>query len=215
MTNMQNFDYMSWVIIPGLIFLARLLDVSMATVRHILANKGMREAVPIIGFFEVLIWLVAITQVMQNLNNIASYLGWAFGFSAGTYLGIVIEEKLALGYQIVRIFTQESSPDIPDILRKQHFGVTTVAARGARGPVDLVFVVTRRSRLPLLLNTLKTHAPNLFFTIEDVRKVDAGFFPKTVPLPDSEATTDTVATDTTATSTDSDATARRAEPPRT
>lgn len=193
---MQHIDYMSWVIIPGLIFLARLLDVSMATVRHILANKGMRRAVPIIGFFEVLIWLVAITQVMQNLDNIASYLGWAFGFSAGTYLGIVIEEKLALGYQIVRIFTQESNPGIPDILRKQHFGVTTVAARGAKGPVDLVFVVTRRNRLPLLLSTLKTHAPNLFFTIEDVRKVDAGFFPKTIPIPESESAPDKAATDT-------------------
>lgn len=206
---------MSWVIIPGLIFLARLLDVSMATVRHILANKGMRKAVPIIGFFEVLIWLVAITQVMQNLNNIASYLGWAFGFSAGTYLGIVIEEKLALGYQIVRIFTQESSPDIPDILRKQHFGVTTVAARGARGPVDLVFVVTRRSRLPILLNTLKTHAPNLFFTIEDVRKVDAGFFPKNIPIPESESMADTTASDTGETSAESDANAQPTGSPQT
>jgi uncharacterized protein YebE (UPF0316 family) len=95
----ESFDWVSWVGIPCLIFFARLLDVSMATIRNILSNRGLRRAAPVIGFFEVLIWLVAITQVMQNLNNIASYLAWALDCSGGNYLGIVLEEKIALGHE--------------------------------------------------------------------------------------------------------------------
>lgn len=182
----QDFNWVSWVLIPFLIFFARLLDVSMATVRNILSNRGLRKVAPIIGFFEVLIWLLAITQVMQNLNNVASYLAWALGFSAGNYLGIILEEKLALGYQIVRIFTHEKSPQLIELLREERFGITTVSARGSRGPVELIFIVTRRKRLGRLVSILKTHAPGLFYTVEDVRKVDAGIFdtgimPKSIP----------------------------------
>jgi uncharacterized protein YebE (UPF0316 family) len=172
----EAFDWVSWVLIPLLIFLARLLDVSMATVRNILTNRGLRQVAPLIGFFEMLIWLVAITQVMQNLNNVASYLAWALGFAAGNYLGILIEERLALGHQIVRVFADERGSALAQLLREEHFGVTTVNARGSQGPVELIFVVTRRKRLQSLLALLHTHAPNLFFTIEDVRGVDAGFF---------------------------------------
>lgn len=172
----EVFDWVSWVLIPLLIFVARLLDVSMATVRNILTNRGLRRIAPLIGFFEMLIWLVAITQVMQNLNNVASYLAWALGFSAGNYLGIILEERLALGHQIVRVFASERGSALAQLLREEHFGVTTVNARGSKGAVELVFVVTRRKRLQSLLTLLRTHAPNLFFTIEDVRWVDAGFF---------------------------------------
>lgn len=175
MANFE-FDWISWVVIPVLIFCARLLDVSMATVRNILSNRGFKKAAPIIGFFEVLIWLIAITQVMRNLNNVASYLSWAFGFSAGNYLGIVLEEKIALGFQIVRVFVFEKSSEIASILREKNFGVTSVQASGSRGPVTLLFVVTKRKRLKPLLSLLKENVPTAFYTIEDVRKVNSGIF---------------------------------------
>lgn len=174
--GMEGFDYMGWVVIPSLIFIARLADVSLATLRHILVFKGMRKIVPIFGFFEIMIWLVAITQVMQNLSNIACYLGFGLGFAAGTYVGIVVEEKLALGHQLVRIITRKPLPDLHRLLIDSGYGVTVVPARGSQGAVEIFFVATARKRMPGLLGVLREFDPNLFFTIEDVRSVASGIF---------------------------------------
>lgn len=92
----MNFDYFNWIILPLLIFVSRLADVSLATLRHIFVSKGYKTLVPILGFFEVLIWLIAIRQIFNNVDNIACYLAWAGGFSAGTYLGMYLEEKIAI-----------------------------------------------------------------------------------------------------------------------
>lgn len=173
---MEGFDYMGWIVIPSLIFIARLADVSLATLRHILIFKGMRKIVPFFGFVEILIWLVAITQVMQNLSNVACYLGFAFGFAAGTYVGIVVEEKLALGHQLVRIITRKPLPDLHTLLIDNGYGVTVVPARGSQGPVELFFVATERKRMPKLLGALHDFDPELFYTVEDVRSVTAGIF---------------------------------------
>src|ERR1043165_1455955 len=99
----MDFDYFDWIILPLLIFISRLADVTLATLRHIFISKGLKHIVPVLGFFEVLIWLIAIRQVFNNLNNMACFISWAAGFSAGTYLGILIEEKLAIGVQMIRI----------------------------------------------------------------------------------------------------------------
>lgn len=71
---MENFNYMAWVFIPLLIFIARLADVSLATLRHILIFRGHKKIEPVFAFVEVMVWLLAITQVMNNLSNIASLL---------------------------------------------------------------------------------------------------------------------------------------------
>lgn len=172
---------MSWIVIPCLIFLARLADVSLATMRHILIFKGMRKVVPVLGFVEVLIWLVAITQVMQNLTNVVCYLAFAFGFAAGTYVGILVEERLALGHQLVRIITARNSPDLQEMLRANHYGITVVPARGSQGPVEIFFVAVERKRIRALLERLREFDENLFFTVEDVRSVDAGIFSRSTP----------------------------------
>lgn len=170
---MDGFDYTAWIVIPVLIFIARLMDVSLATFRHILIFKGMRKIVPAIGFVEVLIWLVAITQVMQNLSNIACYLGFASGFAAGTYVGIVLEEKIALGHQLVRIITQRKTPELRAALSTSRFGVTVVPAQGSKGPVDIFFVAVERKRMKKLIKCIRECDPDLFFTIEDVRSVSS------------------------------------------
>jgi uncharacterized protein YebE (UPF0316 family) len=171
-----NFDYWNWVVIPVLIFLARMTDVSLATLRHIMVNKGMKRIVPFLGFFEVLIWLMAITQVMQNLTNVACYIAWASGFSTGTYLGMVIEEKIALGYQIVRIITNQQSEELIEELKKQGHGVTVVPAVGALGPVKMVFTIVKRKDVSLVIKQIKEFNPQSFFTVEDVRNTSAGVF---------------------------------------
>ena len=105
----MTFDYFNWIILPLLIFISRLADVSLATLRHIFISKGFKALVPILGFFEVLIWLIAIRQIFNSVDSVVCYIAWAAGFSAGTYLGMYIEEKLALGMQIIRIITNDDT----------------------------------------------------------------------------------------------------------
>lgn len=173
---------MAWVGIPALIFLARLCDVSLATLRHILIYRGIKKIAPLIGFFEALIWVVAITQIMKNLNNPVHFFTWALGFAAGTYLGILLEEKLALGHQLVRIITNRMSPELIEKLRGGGYGATVIPARGAVGPVDVIFVAAKRKDVPEVVQLIRQQDPRIFFTIEDVRSVDAGVFRGHKPL---------------------------------
>ncbi len=170
-TVMDYPGLMEWVVIPVLIFVARLIDVSLATLRHILVNKGQRNVVPFLAFVEVSIWLLAISQVMQNLSNIACFLGWAAGFSLGTYVGMIIEEKLALGYQLVRVITSGDASSIIQNVSKKRYGITTMKALGSRGGVEVLLIVSERKRLKALLDLLRSLDPKPFYTIEDVRSV--------------------------------------------
>ncbi len=151
---------------------------------------------PAIAFVEVLVWLVAITQVMNNLSNFASYLAWAGGFSAGTWLGMVIEEKIALGHLIVRIITEKRKPSILKELREAGFGSTSLDAHGSMGPVNIIFIVVSRKELQRLLGLITQQLPGCFYTIEDVRFVDPALIsrgrPPEIPTPTPEAPNDVI-----------------------
>ncbi|MCU0433749.1 MAG: DUF2179 domain-containing protein [Bacteroidia bacterium] len=169
-------DLFNWVILPLLIFISRLGDVTLATLRNIFISKGFRTIVPFVGFFEVLIWLIAMKQVMSQANNVAAYLAWAFGFAAGTYVGMRIEERLALGTQVIRIITNQLSQDLIDALRNANHGITVVDAEGAKGPVKMIFTVVKRANVPDVIDILEKHQPNAFFSVEDVRNAHHGVF---------------------------------------
>lgn len=168
-----SFDFVAWVVIPVLIFVAKLADVSLATVRHILVYKGMRRIVPLLAFVEVSIWLLAITQVMQNLDNWMSILAWSAGFAAGTSMGMWLEEKLALGYQLIRVISRGNHVALIDAIRSKGFGATLVEASGAKGAVQIVLVVSERKRLFELRSILAGIEPEPFYTVEDVRSVES------------------------------------------
>lgn len=169
-------EVMSWVVIPLLIFTARLIDVSLATLRHILVNRGAKRIVPALGFIEVLVWLVAMTQIVNNLTNVACYLAWAGGFATGTYVGMRIEEKLALGHQLIRVISQSDSHELVENLRAQGYGVTVIAAQGGTGPVHILFIATTRVNANELMTAILQYNPKLFVTLEDVRSVGSGIF---------------------------------------
>lgn len=172
----MDFDYFSWIILPLLIFLSRLGDVTMATLRHIFISKGFRKIVPILGFFEVLIWLVAIRQVFSHLDNIACFIAWAAGFSAGTYLGMYIEERLAIGTQIIRIITGEDITTLTDALKKRNQGITIVDGQGAVGPVKLIFTIVKRTNKAEVIELIHLYAPRAFYSVEDVKGSERGVF---------------------------------------
>lgn len=170
-------DVLNWIIIPILIFLSRLADVTLATLRNIFIHKGFRKIVPFIGFFEVLIWLIAMKQVLSHVDNIAAYLAWAGGFAMGTYVGMRIEERLALGNQVIRIITtEEDSTSLVKMLRESNHGLTVVDGMGAKGPVKLLFTIVQRKHMKDIIGKIETIQPNAFYTIEDVRSAEHGVF---------------------------------------
>lgn len=172
----MHFDYFSWIILPLLIFISRLGDVTMATLRHIFISKGLKKIVPILGFFEVLIWLVAMRQVFSHLDNAACFIAWAAGFSAGTYLGMYIEERLAIGTQIIRIITAEDISPLIDILKKRNQGITIVDGHGAVGPVKLIFTIVKRTNKAKVIELIRIYTPKAFYSIEDVKGSERGIF---------------------------------------
>ncbi|MGB3948742.1 MAG: DUF2179 domain-containing protein [Bacteroidia bacterium] len=172
----NNFDYYNWIILPILIFVSRLGDVSLGTLRHVFISKGYKKIVPVIGFFEVLIWIVVIGQIMKNLNNVACYLAWAGGFSAGTYVGLMIEERLALGLQVIRVITNQNCDKLLENLRLENHGVTVVDAQGAIGPVKMIFTIVKRKNTVRVIELIRQHNPSAFYSIEDIKEINQGIF---------------------------------------
>ena len=167
----------AWVILPLLIFLARIADVSMETIRVIYISRGIKYLAPIIAFFEIIIWLLAMEVVLKDLSNIVYFMAYAFGFAAGTYVGLVIEERLSIGTVILRIVTTEESTDtIAAFLESEHFGVTCLDAQGSRGNVRMILSLVNRTDVPRITEHLEKTNPNAFFSIEDVRYVNQGVF---------------------------------------
>lgn len=173
-TIFSDFDYYSWVILPLIIFFSRLCDVSLGTLRHVFISKGYRKIVPFIGFFEVLIWIVVVAQIMKNLNNVACYLAWASGFASGTYVGLLIEERLALGRQVIRIITNQNCDELLEAFKKGNHGVTVIDAQGAVGPVKMIFTIIERVDVQKVVKLIAIHNPSAFYSIEEIKDSNQG-----------------------------------------
>lgn len=171
-----TFDYYSWITLPLIIFCSRVCDVSLGTLRHVFISKGFRKIVPVLGFFEVLIWIVVVAQVMKNLNNVACYLAWAGGFATGTFVGLWIEERLALGLQVVRIITNQNCDDLLLALKEKNHGVTIVDGQGAVGPVKMIFTIIQRKNVRSVAQLIHEHNPSAFYSVEDIKNAKQGVF---------------------------------------
>ncbi len=171
----------SYLLLPLLIFFARIVDVTIGTMRIILVSRGKRNVVPFLAFFEVLIWILAISRIFQNLDNPLCYLAFAAGFATGNYVGMLVEEKLALGTQLIRIITQKEAGPLLRALREKGFGVTVVEAMGSNGPVHVIYSVTDRKRIREIVALVRQFNPNAFYSIEDIRHAEKGIFPAPVP----------------------------------
>ncbi|HOG83015.1 MAG TPA: DUF2179 domain-containing protein [Smithellaceae bacterium] len=170
-------EIFKFVLLPALIFLARICDVTLDTLRIIYVGRGMKFLAPVIGFVEVLIWLVAITQIFKNLSNPACYVAYAGGFAMGNYIGILLEEKMAIGTVVIRIITQKDAEALIRRLKENRYGVTNVDAQGAMGQVKIIFTIVKRKDIDSVLEIVRGCNPLAFYTIEDVRSVRKGVFP--------------------------------------
>jgi uncharacterized protein YebE (UPF0316 family) len=175
-TSFYDSDLFSYVLLPLLIFMARICDVSIGTMRIIFVSKGKRNIAPVLGFFEVLIWITAISKIMQNLDNYINYIAYAAGFATGNYVGMIIEEKLAMGIQMIRVFAHEKGPELVQLLNLSGYGATVVEANGAREKVHLIYTIVQRNKLTDVLEVINRFDPKAFYTIEDVKAVNEGIF---------------------------------------
>lgn len=128
------------------------------------------------GFFEALIWIIVGSQVFKNINNIASYFAWAGGFATGTYVGLIIEERLALGIQIIRIISNQNYDKLIEALKNAKHGFTIVDGRGVMGAVTLIYTVVMRKSVTEVEDLIKQHLPTAFYSVEDVKDTNAGVF---------------------------------------
>lgn len=171
-TEIVNSPYFDYFILPFFIFCLRICDVTLDTMRIIFMTKGYRNLAPIIGFFEILIWIVAITRIMQNLNNWVSYVAYAAGFATGNYVGMLLDEKLAIGHELIRVITRIDARDLANALRSAGYGVTTVQASGMQGDVGILFVIVNRKNQKHAIEIIERNTPNAFYTIENIHFVN-------------------------------------------
>lgn len=164
------------LILPLFIFLARICDMSLDTLRIIFISKGYKTVAPIIGFFEVLIWIVVITRIMQNLDNWICYVAYAGGFATGNFVGMMLDEKLAIGHEMVRVITKKDAHDLTTALRSAGFAVTSVDAMGMQGAVGILYIVITRKMLNDVIAIINTYNPNAFYTVESINFVNKKVF---------------------------------------
>jgi uncharacterized protein YebE (UPF0316 family) len=169
--------------LPFLIFAARICDVTIGTLRIIFVSKGMKSVAPVLGFFEVLIWIVVISQILTKADDWICYIAYASGYATGNYIGMIIEERLAMGIYLVRVFTLKSGTELVQILNKKNFGATCLKGRGMSNEVDVVETVVSRKNMLMVESLIKDFDAEAFFVIEDVRSTQKGIFPsKNLPM---------------------------------
>jgi uncharacterized protein YebE (UPF0316 family) len=164
-------DVLFWTLA---IFFAKLTDVSMGTMRQILIVRGRRGVASISAFFEIMIWILAVSRVITNWE-IYSMFAYALGFASGNFLGSYIEEKIALGYMFAYIVPKKNVKELAQVLRSAGFGVTLIHGIGLKGPQPVYNVLFRRRDTRRLVNIIKKHDKSAFFTLMDVRSERGGY----------------------------------------
>ncbi|KAF0198970.1 MAG: hypothetical protein FD166_961 [Bacteroidetes bacterium] len=174
----QDSPVFTWVVLPLLIFLARISDQTIGTLRLIFLSKGQKKLAPFLGFFEVIIWLIAVSQIMKHLDNVFCYIAYGGGFAMGNYIGMVVEEKLSIGNVLIRIIPRRDTTELITYLRENNYGVTSVEAEGAKGKVNIVFTIIQRKDVEHVVSIINRFNPNAFYTIEEVKAINEGIFKK-------------------------------------
>ena len=165
---------MSWMILGTslLIILARIADVSLGTLRTVCVVNGRKNLAWALGFFEVLVWVLVVSKVIANLNVPAYAIAYAIGAASGSWVGIMVEQRLAFGEQVVRIFSRKGR-EIAANLREKNYRVTEIDGRGRDGHVELLFIEVPRKEAMRVAQTARTLDPQCYFVVDDIRMTSA------------------------------------------
>lgn len=159
----------------GLIFVLRLLGVAIGTLRFLVMMRGLKLASAALGFFEVLVYVIAIGKVVNDLGNVWNVLGYCLGFSAGTVVGMWLDERYVLGFANVRIVTRKSGQAVASAIHAAGYGATVEWGSGRDGPVAIVTAMVRRKEISDLFALADGADPGAFVTVEEARAVRRGF----------------------------------------
>lgn len=167
----------SYPFLPFFVFFARICDVTLGTLRIIFISKGKKFLAPLFGFIEVFIWITVIGQVLEySAGDLICYLAYAAGYAAGSYVGMRVEERLALGTQLIRIFTKKDGGELVRLLNKNNYGATTVRGEGVEGEVAIIETFVSRKRSRYVQTLISDYDSSAFYVISDVRSVKRGIF---------------------------------------
>jgi uncharacterized protein YebE (UPF0316 family) len=169
-----------WLVLPVMVFFARVADVTLGTLRIIFISRGKRNLAPLLGFVEVFIWITIVSQIVSHAHNILAYLAYAAGFASGTVVGMYIENRLALGTQVILAIIQDNASQLITHLHAAGYGVTCVDGEGANGPVKLIYTIYPRRCQEEVLSIIHQTHPHAFLSVQDVRSTQEGIFP--IPL---------------------------------
>jgi len=158
------------------IFFARICDVSLGTIRIIFVSKGYKTGAASIAFVELMIWVIVISKVIHNLDHWSTYVAYAGGFAVGNYVGMLIEEHLTLGHELIRIITKKPPDQLLQHLKNEGYGITSLKGNGINGEVGVVYVIIKRNRINKIKEIIKQYNPNALYTIEDIRFVSKKIF---------------------------------------
>ena len=176
MTDQEIYQF---IVLPLIIFFARICDVSLGTLRIVFVSGGKKLIAPILGFFEVLIWVVVISEIFKNVGSMVGYVAYAGGYAAGNYIGMMIEERIAIGTQLIKVFSAKDVTPLQHSLNETGFGTTIVDGDGSAGKVKILYTVINRKTAGQAKKILSEFDPQIFYVIEDVRSVRSGIFPQT------------------------------------
>ncbi|NPV76402.1 MAG: DUF2179 domain-containing protein [Anaerolineae bacterium] len=158
------------------IFSLRLADMSLDTIRVLFVVRGRKGLVWVLGAIQSLVFVIAITRVLANLNNPLNIIGYAFGFATGNFIGMMIEERLAIGHIHLTVISSSRGAAISDKLRADGFAVTEIPARGKNGMVSVLHCDVFRKDVDRVEMLILETDPEAFVTAEDVRPVRRGFW---------------------------------------
>jgi uncharacterized protein YebE (UPF0316 family) len=161
-----------------IIFCAKIIEVSISTIRLVFINKGERVKGAILGFIEILIWLIVVSSVLNNITEdpIKVFI-YAAAFSLGNYLGVTIESKIAVGLASIQVVVNEKSGEVlADILREQGYGVTIIEGKGKNESIKkLLFIQLKRKKIPDAVKLIKQHNPEAYITVNDIKSMLGGY----------------------------------------
>lgn len=177
LTEFIDTEIFQWVIMPLLIFLARIIDQILGTIRIVFISRGDKWISPILGFIEIIIWVLVIRQILYNLSNVVGYIAYAGGFATGNFIGIRLEEKIAMGKRVVQIITQKDASKLVGLLNRKGYGVTNIPAQGSRGRVNVIYTIIERSDLNRVIQWVENINPGAFYSVQNVLSVKEGVFP--------------------------------------
>jgi uncharacterized protein YebE (UPF0316 family) len=156
-----------------LIFLARLVNVSIGTVRTLIGLRGRKFLATSLGFFESLIYILAVGHVLQDVGNVWNILGYCGGFACGTLLGLFVEEKLALGYTVVEAISKDGN-QIASALRREGYGVTETIGEGLSGEVHIVTIAAKRRDTKAVVALVNQVDETAFVIVDSITRVYRG-----------------------------------------